>query len=178
MRSETLPLLALVQGALAVLSGKVGPSTSREAKTAVKICDIVNFNGVQLASSDISPSILRAWEACKAGGTVKIPNGSFSLAKPITLTGGKGVAIDMEGVIVRNAEIAAGDTMITVQASDDFEFYSSNSEGGIQGNGYELHGGEFVSEISYFLFKVSYTNRVARENRGKIWVGFGSQEIM
>jgi rhamnogalacturonan hydrolase len=52
-----------------------------------------------------------------------------------TLNGGTKWAFQMDGVITRTA--TTGGHMIIIENANDFEFYSSNSAGAIQGNGYQ-----------------------------------------
>lgn len=140
-----LGLLGLATLAAAQLSGPVGPKTPREAKAAKKVCNILDFGGVASATTDNSDAILKAWDACKSGGQVLIPSGSFGLAKWVDLAGGKGVSINLEGIIFRISGGAEAGTMISVQGTDDFEFYSGTSKGAVQGYGYEFHKGECLS---------------------------------
>ncbi|KAK4446313.1 pectin lyase fold/virulence factor [Podospora aff. communis PSN243] len=139
MRSSLIALLGVATLATAQLSGRVGPTTTREAKAAKKVCNILDFGGVASATTDNSDAITKAWDACKAGGQVLIPSGSFGLEKWVDLTGGSGVAINVEGIIFRISSGTASGTMISVQSTDDFEFYSANSKGAVQGYGYEFH---------------------------------------
>lgn len=125
--------------AAAQLSGRVGPTTTREAKTAKKVCDIMAYGGVAEATADNSAAITKAWDDCKAGGQVRIPPGSYGLAKWVDLTGGKGVSINLEGVLYRISNATEGGTMISVQSTTDFELYSANSKGAVQGYGFEFH---------------------------------------
>lgn len=41
--------------------------------------------------------------------------------------------------------------MIAIQSADDFEFYSQNSAGGIQGNGYECRNAGYVGSQNAFM---------------------------
>jgi len=139
------PLLTLAAAGLvtAQLSGKVGPTTSRDAKSAKKVCNVLSYGGVASATTDNSAALEKAWEACKAGGQVLIPSGSYGLGKSVSLAGGKGVSVNLEGVLFRISSATAAGALINVQAADDFELYSGNSKGAIQGYGYELHKGMF-----------------------------------
>jgi rhamnogalacturonan hydrolase len=129
-------LPALVAGQL---SGRVGPTTSRESKAAKKVCNIMNYGGAASPTTDNGAAIKRAWDDCKNGGQVYIPSGSYGLATWVDLSGGKGVSINLEGIIYRMSSGTAGGNMIAVQRTDDFEFYSGNSKGAVQGYGYEFH---------------------------------------
>ncbi len=52
----------------AQLSGDVGPSTTRAAKAATKVCNILNYGGKASKTTDNGPAIASAWAACKSGG--------------------------------------------------------------------------------------------------------------
>ncbi|KAK5651605.1 hypothetical protein OQA88_11878 [Cercophora sp. LCS_1] len=139
MKFLVLSVLAVVPLVSAQLSGRVGPLTTREDKAAKKVCNILDYGGVASATTDNSAAITKAWDECKAGGQVLIPSGSYGLDKWVDLTGGKGVSINLEGIIYRISNATAGGTMISVQSTDDFEFYSGNSKGAVQGYGWEFH---------------------------------------
>ncbi len=59
----------------------------------------------------------------------------------MTLTGGSSVSINLEGTIYRTG--TAGGNMIFIEHSTDFEFYSANSKGAVQGYGYVFHAREY-----------------------------------
>lgn len=61
-----LPSLVVAQ-----LSGSVGPLTSRAAKRATKVCNVLNYGGVASKTSDVGPAVASAFAACKSGGTGK-----------------------------------------------------------------------------------------------------------
>ncbi|KAI5917660.1 rhamnogalacturonase a precursor [Camillea tinctor] len=123
--------------AQAQLSGSVGPTTSSAAKAAVKVCNIMDYGGEASATADNGAAITAAWNACKSGGQVYIPAGDYGLATWLELKNGKGVSINLEGVIYRTG--SGGGNMIFVRDSSDFEFYSANAQGAVQGYGYEFH---------------------------------------
>ncbi|KAK3937868.1 pectin lyase fold/virulence factor [Diplogelasinospora grovesii] len=135
--SSIVGLLVVVQQVAAQLSGTVGPTTTRAAKAATKICNILSYGGVASATTDNSAAITSAWAACKSGGEVYIPSGSYGLSTWVTLTGGSGVSINLEGTIYRTG--TASGNMIFIEHTTDFEFYSGNSQGAIQGYGYVFH---------------------------------------
>lgn len=128
-----LSLLPLVS---AQLSGTVGPTTTRAAKAAKKICNILDYGGVASATTDNAAAITSAWTACVSGGEVYIPSGSYGLGTWVTLTGGTGVSINLEGVIYRTG--TASGNMIFIEHTTDFELYSANSAGAVQGYGYQF----------------------------------------
>jgi len=69
MRSLFLSVALLLPALVASqLSGTVGPLTSRAAKAAVKVCNILDYGGVASATTDNSAAILDAWAACIDGG--------------------------------------------------------------------------------------------------------------
>jgi hypothetical protein len=63
-----LSALALPSLIAAQLSGTVGPLTSRSAKAATKVCNILNYGGTASATTDNSAAIASAWAACVDGG--------------------------------------------------------------------------------------------------------------
>jgi rhamnogalacturonan hydrolase len=91
-----LPSLVTAQ-----LSGSVGPTTTTAKKAAIKVCNVLNYGGVASKTSDIGPPLASAWAACKSGGEVYIPAGSYGMSTWVTLTGGTGVSIRLDGVIYR-----------------------------------------------------------------------------
>lgn len=123
----------------AQLSGTVGPTTTTAEKAAKKICNILDYGGVASATTDNSAAINSAWEACKTGGQIYIPKGSYGLSNWLTLNNGAGVSINLEGIIYRMTTGTDDGNMIMVKHTTDFEFYSANSQGAIQGYGYEFH---------------------------------------
>lgn len=128
--------LSLLPLAAAQLSGTVGPTTTTASKAAKKVCNILSYGGVASATTDNSAAIASAWAACATGGEVYIPSGNYGLASWLTLTGGSGVSINLEGIIYRTG--TASGNMIYIGDTTDFEFYSANSAGAIQGYGYQF----------------------------------------
>jgi rhamnogalacturonan hydrolase len=120
----------------------IGPLTSSSTKWGVKVCDITKYGAVADGSTDAGPAILAAFEACIDGGVVNIPSGTFAMATWVTLSGGSAWAINWEGTIVRTG--TDGGNMIYIEHSTDFEIYSSNGKGAMQGYGYQFHSqGEY-----------------------------------
>lgn len=151
-------IVATVGLGMAQLSGKVGPSTSREDKAAKKLCNILDHGGVASETTDNSMAITKAWEACKEGGQILIPEGKFGLGKWIELSGGKGLSLNLEGIIIRSGNGTAGESMITVQKTEDFEFYSASSKGAIQGYGFEFHESELSwPQMDFLSFELIFS---------------------
>lgn len=130
--SALLPSLIAAQ-----LSGSVGPTTTYAAKKATKVCDITDYGATADGSSDISSALSSAWSDCASGGVVYVPAGDYALSTWVTLTGGTGVAVQIDGVITRTG--TAGGNMIFIEHSSDIEFFSSTGAGAIQGLGYVFH---------------------------------------
>jgi len=127
-----LPYVAFAQ-----LSGRVGPLTSVATKTAKKTCNVLNYGAKADQTTDLGPPLASAFAACKTGGTVVIPSGNYALATWVTLNGGSAWALQLDGTIYRTG--TAGGNMIFIEHTSDFEMFSSNARGAVQGNGYTFH---------------------------------------
>jgi len=128
---------ALVAAQSANLAGNVGPTTSLASKNATKVCDITTYGAVADGTTDISTALNDAFTACKAGGVVVIPAGDFALANWVTLSGGTGWALQLDGIVYRTG--TAGGNMIMIEHGQDFELFSSTGKGAVQGYGYKFH---------------------------------------
>ncbi|KAI0586487.1 Glycoside hydrolase family 28 [Pyrenophora tritici-repentis] len=138
MQLSTFLLAATaIAPAFAQLSGKVGPLTTHASKSAVKICNVLDYGAKADKATDLSPALLSAFTACKAGGTVVIPSGDYALATWVTFEGGKAWALQLDGVIYRTG--SASGNMLFVRNADDFEMFSSMGKGAVQGYGYQDH---------------------------------------
>ncbi|KAH9207639.1 rhamnogalacturonase rhgA [Leptodontidium sp. 2 PMI_412] len=137
---ESLHLILLTLLATAIkaqLSGPVGPLTSTASKATKKICNVLNYGANADNRTDVGPAITSAFAACKGGGIVWIPSGDYAMATWVTLSGGSGRALQLNGTLYR--ESTTGGHMIVVQNTKDFEFFSGTSQGAIQGFGYTFH---------------------------------------
>lgn len=165
--------------AQAQLSGTVGPLTSRSTKASKMVCNVEDYGAVSGDTSvDLGAALADAWAACKSGGLVWIPSGDWYMSTAVTLDDGSATAVQLDGIIYRNGDIS-GDEMILIENGDDVEFFSGNSEGAIQGYGYEyiengdygirlmrvqdtenfsIHGFALVDSPSYYLTLASCTN--------------------
>src|SRR5438045_2247462 len=83
------------------LSGKVGPLTSSATKTSKKKCSVLDYGAKADKTTDIGPPLASAHAACKSGGTVVIPAGDYVMNTWVSLTGGSGWALQLDGVIYR-----------------------------------------------------------------------------
>lgn len=126
-----LSAIALLPSALAQLSGSVGPTTNTAAKRATKICDVTQYGAKADKTTDIGPPLASAWAACQSGGIVIIPKGDYAMKTWVTLKNGKGVGVQLDGIIYRTG--TDGGNMIMIQDTNDFEFFSSTGTGAIQG---------------------------------------------
>lgn len=127
-----LPAVALVE---AQLSGTVGPTTKLSAKGHT--CSVLDYGG-KVGSTDIGPAIASAFTNCVAknsGSTLYIPAGNYEMKTWVTLNHGTKWAFQLDGLITRTA--TTGGHMILIENANDFEMYSANSAGGIQGHGYQ-----------------------------------------
>lgn len=129
--SILLSAIALLPATIAQLSGSVGPTTKTSAKRAIKTCDVTNYGAKADKKTDIGPPLASAWAACQNGGIVVIPKGDYAMNTWVTLKNGKGVGIQLDGVIYRTG--TAGGNMIMIRDTNDFEFFSSTGKGAIQG---------------------------------------------
>lgn len=134
-----IPFLSLV---CAQLSGTVGPTTTYATKAQTKTCNVLDYGAVADSVTDIGPALTSAWAACKDGGLIYIPEGSYAMATWVSLEDGTSTAIQLDGTIIRTG--TAGGNMIAIQGVTDFEFFSGNSKGAMQGYGYE-----FISQGTY-----------------------------
>jgi rhamnogalacturonan hydrolase len=123
----------------AQLSGSVGPLTSLASKTSKKTCNVLSYGAKADKSTDLGPPLLAAFNACKTGGVVVIPSGEYSMTTFVNLSGASAWALQLDGIIYRSPTTTAGGNMIFIQRTSDFEMFSSNRLGAMQGNGYLYH---------------------------------------
>ena len=89
-------------------------------------------------TQDIGPAIGDAFSECvlkNSGSTLYVPAGDYNMQTWQTLDGGSKWAFRLDGTIYRTS--TTGGNMIVIENADDFEFYSANSAGAIQGYGYQ-----------------------------------------
>ena len=126
-----LSAIALLPSTLAQLSGPVGPTTKTSAKRAVKTCNITDYGAKADKKTDVGPPLASAWAACQKGGIVVIPKGDYAMKTFVILKNGKGVGIQLDGIIYRTG--TDNSNMIMIRDTTDFEFFSSTGKGAIQG---------------------------------------------
>lgn len=144
--------LSFLSLASAQLSGTVGPLTTIAEKAAVLTCNVLDYGAVADGTTDFGPALNDAWIACRGGGLVWIPEGTYAMATWVSLDNGQAAAIQLDGTIVRTGT-TSGDEMISIQGVSDFEFFSGNSQGAIQGYGYE-----YISQGEYGIRFIRFTD--------------------
>lgn len=127
----------LVIAQSADLQGTVGSLTSVADKKATKTCDITDYGATADGKTDISTALTDAYDACKTGGVIVIPEGDYALETWVTLTGGSAWALQLDGTIYRTGTDEGN--MIFIEHTSDFELFSSTGAGTMQGYGYKLH---------------------------------------
>ncbi|RAH51972.1 rhamnogalacturonase A precursor [Aspergillus piperis CBS 112811] len=154
MRAIILPyILFLATLARAQLSGPVGPLVDYSTKARNQTCNIIDYGALADGKTDISQPLLDAWGNCFVGGLVYIPPGNYSLAEDIELKHGQSSAIQLDGVIMRGHR--GSYQMILIRDCNDFELFSGNSRGAIQGFGYEYLQNETYGERLLRIQEVS-----------------------
>ncbi|KAI8296717.1 Rhamnogalacturonase A [Colletotrichum sp. SAR11_240] len=121
----------LAHGAAAQLTGPVGPTTALSKKTTE--CNILNYGGISDNSTDVADAIENAYKSCvlvHAGSRLIVPEGNYLIKRTAILSNGTNWAFQLDGLIT----LAYGGNW-TVDPVD-FEFYSQNGKGAIQGQGY------------------------------------------
>lgn len=140
---------SFIGSATAQLSGRVGPLTTRSAKAYVKTCNVLNYGAKADSSTDLGPPLYSAWLDCRKGGLVYIPPGTYAMMTWTDIRGGRGAAIQLDGTVLRKG--TAGGNMFAIRDCQDFEFFSGNSKGAIQGYGWEyISKGEYGARFFRF----------------------------
>ncbi|KAJ3956676.1 hypothetical protein N0V92_006766 [Colletotrichum tropicale] len=131
MKSALLAAVLSLSGVAAQLTGPVGPTTALSKKTTE--CNILTYGGVSDNSTDVADAIENAYKSCvlvHAGSRLIIPEGKYLIKRTVILSNGTNWAFQLDGLIT----LAYGGNW-TVDPVD-FEFYSQNGKGAIQGQGY------------------------------------------
>ena len=97
----------------AQLSGRVGPTTSYTAKAHTKTCNVLNYGAVADGKTDLGPALSSAWLACRSGGLVWIPSGTYAMATWVSLNSGSSAAIQLDGTIIRTGTAGSNITLST-----------------------------------------------------------------
>lgn len=77
----------------AQLSGSVGLTTSAASKAAIKVRNVLDYGAKVDGPTDVGAPLESAWAACKSGGLVYIPSGTYAMFTWAGMKDGTGVAI-------------------------------------------------------------------------------------
>ncbi|KAI3577507.1 pectin lyase fold/virulence factor [Fusarium oxysporum f. sp. albedinis] len=131
--------------ATAQLTGPVGPLTALSQKTHE--CNILGYGAVNDNSTDIADAIEKTFKTCvlpHAGSRLIVPDGQYLIKRSVVLSNGTNWAFQLDGLITlayggnwtvdRDGQFLQNG--LTIINPVDFEFYSQNGKGAIQGQGY------------------------------------------
>ncbi|EMT64397.1 pectin lyase fold/virulence factor [Fusarium oxysporum II5] len=131
--------------ATAQLTGPVGPLTALSQKTHE--CNILDYGAVNDNSTDIADAIEKTFKTCvlpHAGSRLIVPDGQYLIKRSVILSNGTNWAFQLDGLITlayggnwtvdRDGQFLQNG--LTIINPVDFEFYSQNGKGAIQGQGY------------------------------------------
>ncbi|CUA78418.1 hypothetical protein RSOLAG22IIIB_07071 [Rhizoctonia solani] len=119
--------------------GHVGPTVPATSK--MYECNVLNYGGKADNATDIGPAIKSAFTNC----IVKNPNshftqGNYLLSSTVLLNAGSNWAFQLDGLITVDYSAyvsgAVSGNALVFQRMNEFELYSSNGQGAIQGQGY------------------------------------------
>ncbi|KAF4624554.1 hypothetical protein G7Y89_g13617 [Cudoniella acicularis] len=124
--------------ALTQLIGPVGVTTPLHEKKHE--CNILHYGGVADNETDVGPAIALAFEICVKNhpqSRLVVPEGNYLLKQSIDLVNGTNWAFQLDGLITAQygGNFTTGD-FVLIENAVDFEFYSHNGKGAIQGQGY------------------------------------------
>ncbi|KAJ5658402.1 RGase C [Penicillium longicatenatum] len=146
--SVLLPLgISLVN---ADLSGTVGPTSSFVHKADVMLCDVTDYGAS--SSADFGPAFTSAWDACAeaGGGLVYIPPGEYPISTGVNVKDADDMAVQWDGTVYRDGDVS-GDYFFSFTNLVNFELFSGNSKGALQGYGYEyLKDGNYGTRLLLF----------------------------
>ncbi|OJZ91211.1 glycoside hydrolase family 28 protein [Aspergillus luchuensis CBS 106.47] len=132
-------LLSLTDSVRAQLTGSVGPLTSVSDKAAVKTCNVLDYGASSDNTTDVGQPIIDAFADCGSGGLIYVPEGDYLLKNWVSLENGSAWAIQLDGVLYRDSSPSSQSYMFEISGGIDFELFSSNATGAIQGSGYLYH---------------------------------------
>ncbi|CAE7162156.1 unnamed protein product [Rhizoctonia solani] len=118
--------------------GNVGPSVPATSK--MYECNVLNYGAKADNATDIGPAIQSAFTNC----VLKNPNsrliGNYLLSSSVLLNGGSSWAFQLDGLITVDYSAyvsgAVSGNALVFKRTKEFELYSSNGQGAIQGQGY------------------------------------------
>lgn len=124
------------------LTGSVGPTTKTSKKST--ICNVLDYGGKADNKTDIGPFIVNTFKNCvikKKYTSLYIPYGNYLLKSQVLLNGNgfQSWTFRLDGLITASAPSkynSFNGNMIFIRNTGDFEMYTSNKKGAIQGQGY------------------------------------------
>ncbi|WWD21408.1 hypothetical protein CI109_105893 [Kwoniella shandongensis] len=132
-----LSALLLIGQVTAQYSGHTGPITPLSSRKT--LCNVLDYGGVADNSTDISAAITATYKNCVAvntGSILYVPPGTYALKNSVQIKHGANWAFRLDGLIVAHATGDFDQNFIQFIDVSDFEFYSSNGKGAINGQGY------------------------------------------
>ena len=81
------------------LNGANGPLSSRAVKTAKLACNVLSYGGKADNTTDSGLSLAATFAACKSGGTIIIPSGSYAMATWVTVNEGNAWVLQFDCII-------------------------------------------------------------------------------
>ena len=139
----------------------VGPTSSLSEKSGT-ICNVLNYGAVADGKTDIGVAITNAFSQCvvkaNGGATLLVPEGEYlsrsfsfhtlrrysrliggnmTVTTGAVLNAGTKWAFQLDGLITLSEDGSFNGNAIVVKRATDFEMYSSNGKGAIQGQGYK-----------------------------------------
>ncbi|KAH7171700.1 pectin lyase fold/virulence factor [Fusarium sp. MPI-SDFR-AT-0072] len=145
MKSVLITVLFSAFWASAQLTGPVGPLTTLSQKT--RECNILDYGAINDNSTDIADAIEKTFKTCvlpHAGSRLIVPDGQYLIKRSVVLSNGTNWAFQLDGLITlayggnwtvdRDGQFLQNG--LTIINPVDFEFYSQNGKGAIQGQGY------------------------------------------
>ncbi|KKY27109.1 putative endo-rhamnogalacturonase f [Phaeomoniella chlamydospora] len=114
----------------------LGATTPLSEKSTV--CNVLDYGGVADGETDIGPAITEAFSSCVSGNaaTLYIPDGNYSLATGVTLSGASGWAFQIDGLITLTSDGSFDGNAFVIEDGSDIEVYSGTNTGAINGQGY------------------------------------------
>ncbi|KEP50118.1 putative endo-rhamnogalacturonase [Rhizoctonia solani 123E] len=121
--------------------GHVGPTVPATSK--MYECNVLNYGAKTDNATDIGPAIKSAFTNCivkNPNSRLIVPAGNYLLSTTVLLNGASNWAFQLDGLITVDYSAyvkgtVAGNALV-FQRMNEFELYSSNGKGAIQGQGY------------------------------------------
>ncbi|KAH7339051.1 putative endo-rhamnogalacturonase F [Rhizoctonia solani] len=121
--------------------GRVGPTVPATSK--MYECNVLNYGAKADNTTDIGPAIKSAFSNCivkNPNSRLIVPQGNYLLSSTVLLNGASNWAFQLDGLITVDYSAyvsgAVSGNALVFQRMNEFELYSSNGKGAIQGQGY------------------------------------------